>query len=37
MKNEHLEPLVVGEEHWTRNGDVDLFVVFHCSVLIWDP
>jgi pimeloyl-ACP methyl ester carboxylesterase len=26
MKNEHLESLVVGEEHWTRKGDVDLFL-----------
>ena len=26
MKNEHLENLVVGEEHWTKKGDVDLFM-----------
>ena len=26
MKNEHLEASVVGEEHWTKKGDVDLFM-----------
>jgi pimeloyl-ACP methyl ester carboxylesterase len=26
MENEHLEALVVGKEHWTKKGDVDLFL-----------
>ena len=26
MKNEHLEASVVGEEHWTKKDDVDLFM-----------
>ena len=26
MKNEHLEASVVGEEHWTKKGDIDLFM-----------
>ena len=24
MENEHLEASVVGKEHWTKKGDVDL-------------
>ena len=26
MENEHLEASVVGKEHWTKKGDVDLFL-----------
>jgi pimeloyl-ACP methyl ester carboxylesterase len=26
MKNEHLEASVIGKEHWTKKGDVDLFL-----------
>jgi pimeloyl-ACP methyl ester carboxylesterase len=26
MKNEHLESSVTGQEHWTKKGDVDLFL-----------
>ena len=26
MENEHLEASVVGQEHWTKKGDIDLFL-----------
>jgi len=30
MENEHLEASVVGKEHWTKKGDVDLFLWNKC-------